>query len=1150
MKVRLVAYRPKVAGSTTEYTYQLDLQESPSISLNYQFADLKEPEKRKANFSQTFKLPFSQANDSFFETWFNVNTVSIVFDTKKKFNAVLYVGSVPQFDGVLQLKGVYLKAKYYEVTLMSNSADLFTAIGSKKLRDVFKNEDGTYSNELNHQYTYQSIAQSWDGSTTDFVNTSGVPLQDATSGVNKVMYPLSFTMPRAYFSATYTQYLNMSQANIDENYTVPITQFRPAIQLKTLLKLIIARAGFSYTSSFIDGAYFGKLFMTTCGQLGLPGPVEESTAGTIDGTTIVGNSTGDWGTFTLPAGSSNVCGQGTDWFRVPADTVTPIAGETVPVDQNNLWNEINDTFHKQSDNMVNANVSFIYSCLNFTPHNQFNMTLNDCMPPNTNDYLFEVEVRSSSGGQVYSYQPFWVPYGAQLGANSTTAAFHSMCSLDIDLVSVPTGEFCSFYVRARYLKIGSPGSDSVFTFGSAQCMTPWLGCTTDDYSFAGMYSQITVEWVGYNMNIINQNIDVPAGIDDKLTQKAFLKDLMERFNLIILADPDNASNLIIEPYDNYLASGGTIKNWTKKLDTDKEIIVRDTTSLQKQRIHFTDLEDNDLLNKSIREELPDYNVYGKIDIRETNNEYAKGEMTNKSIFSPYINEKIFQSNNDTQPTQLQNVAAHYEYTYKKTAQGYEDVLEPTKPKLFYYSGTATPLINSVNYYLHETDSGTGLITARAYNRYSTISPTTKSLNWNNQPPVCGDLEVFNYTPNSMVLQLSLYYLYWFNNLVSIYGDDARVMECHLDLNEVDIFSFKFNDQIFIKDTYWRILSISNYQVGSRASTKVSLLKMNESYDNSCTDCNLVTGSLNGSNTIGPFQLFCPDSDPSCTPDFTPPNYAGVFVSEICCECNGGTPWIQASNPNGTATYLCLANTGSLPIQLMTIFNNRTLFNAIQKSIYSGKLGGISNSLVIGNYTNKYGRPLVADFGNDLVIKHKTDSIAKRGMEGESHRIILVGTTIKGVSDSAYINGNPNEPRLRLPNNCNAMIRVKGISTVISTGNATYPISTTEGFAYYTGFKKAGGAHVQLGTSTGVQELSIREGVLPTMCTLSITIRNGCLNFELIDATSPVVDRMWQLTVDVDINILYQMEKDFIVPYAQFQDYRNILFQNGDYMLWN
>ena len=47
-------------------------------------------------------------------------------------------------------------------------------------------------------------------------------------------------------------------------------------------------------------------------------------------------------------------------------------------------------------------------------------------------------------------------------------------------------------------------------------------------------------------------------IIQKLTQKAFLKDIIERFNLVFIADPDNAANIIVETYDDYLSQSTTL----------------------------------------------------------------------------------------------------------------------------------------------------------------------------------------------------------------------------------------------------------------------------------------------------------------------------------------------------------------------------------------------------------------------------------------------------------------------------------------------------------------------------------------------------------------------------------------------------------------
>ena len=168
MKVRLVAYRNK-AGSTELETFNLDLQDNPTVSLNFQFSDIKEPESRKASYSQTFKLPFTDANNDFFENWYNVNLETLVFNTHTLFDAVLYVGTVPQFEGSIQLKSVYLKAGLYEVVLLSTSINLFNRIGNKKVIDAFSTTERV---AWQFTYNYQNIGYSWDGGTALFTNTA------------------------------------------------------------------------------------------------------------------------------------------------------------------------------------------------------------------------------------------------------------------------------------------------------------------------------------------------------------------------------------------------------------------------------------------------------------------------------------------------------------------------------------------------------------------------------------------------------------------------------------------------------------------------------------------------------------------------------------------------------------------------------------------------------------------------------------------------------------------------------------------------------------------------------------------------------------------------------------------------------------------
>ena len=213
MNVRLVAYRKDQTSSSSEKAYELDLQEAPNITANFQFSDVSDPSTRKASYTQTFKLPFTENNNTFFQNWFDVNLDTLVYSASKKFPAVVYVGSLVQFEGVIQLKSVYMKAQLYEVVVLGTAADLFTNIGTKSLRDIFLEADEeTYSRDLNHLYNNENIRNSWTGDgTVSFNNIAGDSLRDDVGNVQKVMYPMSITKPNFVFNIAENQYLNLNE---------------------------------------------------------------------------------------------------------------------------------------------------------------------------------------------------------------------------------------------------------------------------------------------------------------------------------------------------------------------------------------------------------------------------------------------------------------------------------------------------------------------------------------------------------------------------------------------------------------------------------------------------------------------------------------------------------------------------------------------------------------------------------------------------------------------------------------------------------------------------------------------------------------------------------------------------------------------------
>ena len=1153
MKVRLVAYRKATTSATLDSSYELDLQESPNISLNFQFSDVKEPEKRKANFSQTFKLPFTNNNNKFFQDWYNVNASTLVFDTKKSFDAVLFADGVSQFEGIIQLKAVYQKAEYYQVVLLSNTADLFTVIGSNKLQDVFLNDNGTYSEELDHTFTAANLAASWDGSDSGFVNIALTSLRDTDVDVQKVMYPMSFTIGNAYYGVDASAYLSASSLTGDQsNLQVPITQFRPAIQIKELFRLIIAKAGFSYASSFIDGDYFGKIFMTTCNHTALPRPQTEP-VGQIIGGTKVGNSE-NWGTWTV----NNNNYQYDNWSLVKANTNSPLAGlgYSQPSDPSGMWNTADNYFTKNSI----AQTGDVLLRFHSTATNINNTLLNPNIPE-SKIRIKIIDFNPTTGEIDYGtvYGEGEASYFILQSASTGTQTFST--AVGVSLSAMPVGKSGKFIVSYEGWRRYSSSSAAIMKYAA--------DVTTAPNYFYGCKNIIQFSWNGPTPDVYDRQVTIPACIDPSITQKSFLKDIIERFNLVMVTDPNNPSNILIEPYNDYLANG-SIKNWTKKLDTSKEVIVKDTTQLQKKETILSDLEDIDIANKSMKLEAPDLNVYGKFSRTENNNDFAKGTLKNNPIFSPYINQKVFISAEDSQsPTALPNMAVQYEFTYNAVEGGYENIITETKPKLFFYNGSATNIQddsgNAITIYFHHQDKNSSVITSYSFQTYplcspynltpssgvSTITNTTKSLYWSPAPPISGDLSVFNSDANNVIPQNSLYYLYWNNYLNSIYGEDARIMECYLNLNEVDIFNFKFNDEIFIKDSWWRILKIQNYQVGAKVSTKATLLKINENYENTCFECDYVVSQDENYNNWNGYYTWCPSGTPDCTPTITNTNQTGLFADPECCDCLGGY-LIDIPPPASYGIDLslrpCFANSNSLPAWVQNERNARAIFSNSQvKNLFESKLAKLNKPFIVGTNNTKTSTSLIPYNGDDLVIKFKNENLSIPSVNGEAHRMVLIGYTTGNTRGYAYPQGVTGSKNPSIPNNSNMIIRINGTTVVVGGTNSSYPTGYLEAFSWYTAFKNIEGTITQIGTAGGIQQFNIAE--VGSRTSLYISNNDSNLSFGLDDLQTET-KRVWSLTVDLTVQTLGNMSLGYGDNMALYQDGDGIYLQNNDWLIWN
>lgn len=91
----------------------LDIYENAPINLKYRFSNVEKIQAQDGDFSQTFRIPATQANTAFFGEYYNVNEFG-GFNAKLKTRAELIQDSLPIMVGFIQLKRSSFKRKNFQ----------------------------------------------------------------------------------------------------------------------------------------------------------------------------------------------------------------------------------------------------------------------------------------------------------------------------------------------------------------------------------------------------------------------------------------------------------------------------------------------------------------------------------------------------------------------------------------------------------------------------------------------------------------------------------------------------------------------------------------------------------------------------------------------------------------------------------------------------------------------------------------------------------------------------------------------------------------------------------------------------------------------------------------------------------------------------
>jgi len=222
--------------------FDLDVQEDIPLRLDISSIENGEIGKSFGVGSQTFTLPGSKNNDTFFKAAFNINSIQ-ARGFYRSIECAVIQNSNEVFRGKLFLQEVITDFEgnnNYQVNVVSEIIDFATLIKDQFIAELDLSE-------YNHTYTSANITSSWG----DSISNGDIfyPLVD---------YGLDGT------GDYYELALGGTNGKVDFADTpMKISQFKPAIRAKAILDKIFDSVNYSYSSSFFDSADFQKMYVLT-----------------------------------------------------------------------------------------------------------------------------------------------------------------------------------------------------------------------------------------------------------------------------------------------------------------------------------------------------------------------------------------------------------------------------------------------------------------------------------------------------------------------------------------------------------------------------------------------------------------------------------------------------------------------------------------------------------------------------------------------------------------------------------------------------------------------------------------------------------------------------------------------------------------------
>jgi hypothetical protein len=786
----------------------LDLFGNETIDIEVSFAEIQDITKKNSAFTKEFRVPGSKNNNEIFNYFFDINSVYLDWNPKKKFEADLLYDGFELYNGYVRMNSVSINKteKTYSVSFYNAVGDVVANIGDKALCEVDTTPVNYFTSALTISNETASILWTADPSfqnistPIDYVGTGewyGVTKNDPLvngdvclmlgqrgydytgSSFNDIRDIDTTNTPILEFSGV-PGFFDYFQSTGVYPSAVNLAYLIPSLRVRKLYELIMKDAGYSIDSEFFATDYFGRQYL----------PLSFNT-------------------------ESVYLAQSRDYDFQFYNTT----GTTAPT-------ESYEQFYAELDNLSGPRID---AFLDFIFPNDIvfeNLGYNPGFPP----------ADPAVGG--LNYAMFKVPQSQfkVVVSCTTECLFDDGDPSDRIIGDGVVGT--SWYVNPGNIIQGEVYSAFPIMgnsqFIGAQVQNSFTSTTISsiglqgayDWTFLAFEPQNDFKIIDIRLTIIGESQALPEYVrlneemSCEIKQMDFIQNINKMFNLVVVEHPIKPNTLIVEPMIDYIGKGQVL-DWTSKVDWDSSITLTPTSSIINGSIFLANKMDKDFINTQFnsRSNL----IFGQ-NIINLGEDY-KNAQTNLTQTLGQNTDYYLNASGTTNPALPCFFITKQNNTNGKV--GFEFRPFRSLPRITF---RGFPIQNNAasqnSWYIRFGGNVLGMAYYQNFNRLTTypsaLSGFSHYLTYNSTD---------SFTPDELIYPevMTQYDMFYRDYIEDLTSPENKIMSCKMYLTPWEVSQLYYNEKIIIKNAYWRINKISGLSLIEPGLCNVELVKLTRDY---------------------------------------------------------------------------------------------------------------------------------------------------------------------------------------------------------------------------------------------------------------------------------------------------------------------------------